>query len=364
MSPKASKPTMNDWKTGQSGPLHTATLFMDLVSSSDFASVMSLRDYARYVESFHRLCQEQCEYFFKTVCGQYYTHDGTNYEFHVVGDEMVVFLHSPKPANDVYQLICLAVTLKCGWLGLPINRARLKAGLSSTDLAAGIHCGEVWATRTREGFHKCGYAINVAKRTESTSREGDRFRIMVSDAAFKQINRKIRNVLFSPRRVISMKGIVVPIGVYEVAECFMDISKRLKPEFTAGFARVARLALKTNTFDLWVHSCLQVMEEARNRKVTGECLELCERVLNIDPDNPVALYYAAQGMRERGDSETARLYYKDLARHWPKCAEGWLDMGRLLKTMGRMAEARECILQARRRAVDPSEEELPPVEGT
>ena len=103
------------WKEGESGPLQTSVLFMDLVSSSDFASVMSLKDYADYVSAFHDLCVRQTRFFFKTFSKT----EHVDYNVELIGDEMVVFLHTDSPPNDVYLLICLAVTLKCGWLGCP-----------------------------------------------------------------------------------------------------------------------------------------------------------------------------------------------------------------------------------------------------
>ena len=38
--------------------LETAVLFVDLVASSEFASVLGLREYAEYVDSFEQVCRE------------------------------------------------------------------------------------------------------------------------------------------------------------------------------------------------------------------------------------------------------------------------------------------------------------------
>ena len=350
MNPTSKPPAQ--WREGESGPLHVSVLFMDLVSSSDFASVMSLQGYAEYVSAFHDVCLRQTRFFFKALSKT----EGVDYSVQVVGDEMVVFLHTESPASDVYLLICLAVSLKCGWLGSPLNTDRLLSGLSSTGLAAGINSGLIWSRKTEAGFSKCGFAINVGKRVESASREGDRYQVLVSDPAFKQINRRIRNLLFGPRRILPMKGIVVPVGVHEVAECFMNVGKRLEPDLLQDFARVARQALQGNTFDLWVHTCWQVYQasEAGDR-VTDEALTLCEHVLSIDPVNAGALFHAGQAMVERKDPETALLYYEDLTRNWPKLADGWLELARVHRALGQAEKARACVLQARRRGV--SEEE-------
>ncbi|MFZ2640765.1 MAG: hypothetical protein WA117_07230 [Verrucomicrobiia bacterium] len=340
------------WKEGESGPLQTSVLFMDLVSSSDFASVMSLKDYADYVSAFHDLCVRQTRFFFKTFSKT----EHVDYNVELIGDEMVVFLHTDSPPNDVYLLICLAVTLKCGWLGCPLNTDRLFSGHSSTGLAAGINSGLVWARKTARGLAKCGFTINAGKRIESASREGDRYQIFVSDPAFKQINRRIRNLLFGPRRITPMKGVVVPLGVHEVAECFMNVGKRLEPELLQNFVGLGRQALQRNTFDLWVHTCWQVYQASvAGDRISDEALSLCEHVLNIDPTNPAALYHAGQGMTERNDVETARLYYEDLTRHWPTFADGWLELARACRSLGLKEEARRSVLQARRRGIPEQE---------
>lgn len=346
------------------GPQDVAILFVDLVGSSEFASVLGLREYAQYVDSFEHLCRRQCRYHFETYLKGNYQ-EGRDYEFRTLGDELVVYLHTGYPHNDVYQLICLAIVLKCGWLGMPLNAARIAGGNSSAELAAGIHCGKVWATRQNgrsdecvQSFHRRGFAINVAKRVESASREGTRFRIFVSDPAFKRVSRRMRNLVFGPRQTVPMKGVVVPVGVFEVVESFVNPGPRLAPEFAEEFARVGRAALQANSLDLWIHSCMQISENARDERVTDERLELCQDALRIDPRNAVALYYAAQAFRERNDLANARLYLEDMTRHWPGLADGWLEYGRLLKLAGETDSARTAILQARRFGVSHQEEPL------
>jgi class 3 adenylate cyclase len=349
--------TSDDAVSADEGPQDVAILFVDLVGSSEFASVLGLREYAQYVDSFEELCRQQCRFHFETFLqGKYLP--GRDYEFRTLGDELVVYLHTGNLHNDVYQLICLAIMLKCGWLCSPINARRIARENSSAELAAGVHSGKVWATRTEHGFHRRGFSINVAKRTESASREGSRFRIFVSDPAFKQVSRRMRNLVFGPRQTAAMKGVVVPIGVFEVVESFVNPGPRLAPECSAEFAKVGRAALRANSLDLWVHSCLQLVENERDGRVTDERLELCHDTLRIDPKNAVALYYAAQAYRERDDLANARLYLEDLTAHWPGIADGWLEFGRLLKRLGDAAGGRMAILKARRYGVAANEETL------
>jgi class 3 adenylate cyclase len=341
-------------------PLETAVLFVDLVSSSDFASVLGLKEYARYIDSFEQLCRIQCEHFFRVAKKYDWKSDHVPFEVQFLGDELIVYMHTDKRHRDVYQLLALAITLKCGWLGTALNKERVAAGAPSAELAAGIHVGSVWAQRNPTGYKRRGFTINVGKRVESASREGQNFRIYVSDPAMKRVNRQIRNVLFSPRKIVQMKGVVVPVGVYEVMDSFINPASRLEPSLFEGFANVAQFALDTNAFDLWIHSCLQVADEARNgKKVTDQNLERCRHILNIDPKNACALHHLAQGLRDRKEFETALLVYQDLTSYWPGFADGWLEMGKLLKMSGDLPAARRAILQARRCGVPAEEESLP-----
>lgn len=352
------------WGLGDSGPLHVSVLFVDLVSSTDVASVMGLEEYAAFSRSFQTTCLRQCQHFFESHHRKRYEHDGRHYEFGVTGDELLVFLHTDRPHDDVYQLVCLAVALKCSWLGVPLNAERIESGRPTHELAAGIHSGPVWATRTTDGFERTGFAINLAKRIESISREGDRFRVFVSDPAFKLMNRRMRNLIFGPRRVAPLKGVSALIGVTEVVESFVDATRRMPPEFAKPFMEMARRALSTNTFDLWIHSCVQIAEGADDAPVSDDALRLCRQVLNIDPKNAVALFYAAEAEQDRGELETAQLHLEDLTRHWPMLGDGWLALGRLLARRGDLDGARRAILQARRNGVPEKEAPLPAAPST
>ena len=64
------------------------------------------------------------EYFFESFLGGKYER-GRDYDFSVVGDELVVFMHTAKSANDVYLLVTLGITLKAAWLASPFNRERV-----------------------------------------------------------------------------------------------------------------------------------------------------------------------------------------------------------------------------------------------
>ena len=122
---------------GWEGGLDIGVMFVDLVDSSIFSSVLSLKDYSEYVLSFQETMRLQCEHFFeKFLAGR--LERNVHYNFEIVGDELVVFMHSDKPANDVYLLATLAITLKAAWLASPMNRERIQRRAAAAGVRPGL----------------------------------------------------------------------------------------------------------------------------------------------------------------------------------------------------------------------------------
>lgn len=332
---------------GWEGPLDAAIMFVDLVDSSAFASVLGLKEYSDYVRSFHEIVQRQCDYFFKRYLGKKYE-EGRDYHYSIVGDELVFFMHTGKSPNDVYLLAILGITLKAAWISSPLNRRRISQRSSPAEIAIGINFGQVWARRLGDGFDKQGYAINLAKRIESYSRNGQHFRIFLSDAAYKLIHTRMRNLLFSGREYASGKGIVGRFGVYEIVDAFVDSVGRLDPDIAAQFEELMEAAIDRSSRDLWIHSAYQISNEKTHRAVTRKAADRCRSVLNYQPENPVALYYLAQFHREAGNHEMAEISLVQLLRAWPNFADGYLEFGECLVKLGKTAEARNAFLHAER----------------
>jgi len=322
-------------------------MFVDLVDSSAFASVLGLKEYADYVDSFHKVVRVQCEFFFENYLGGKYER-GRDYEYFVLGDELGFFMHTAKPANDVYLLATLGITLKAAWIASPFNRERVKRRSGSAEIAIGINFGPVWAKRLENGFERQGYAINLAKRIESHSRVGQHFRIFLSDAAYKLIHLRMRNLLFSDREFASGKGILGQFGLYEIVDAFVDSVGRLDPGIAELFQEMMGAAIDSNSRGLWIHSAYQISSENKHGAVTEEAADRCRSVLNYQPDNSVALYYLAQFHQEQGDLELAEISYRQLLRAWPYFGDAHLEFGKCLVDLGKTQEARTAYLHAER----------------
>lgn len=337
------------------GPLDTAIMFVDLVDSSVFASVFGLKEYSDYVESFHKVVRVQCEYFFEDYLRGKYER-GRDYDYFVIGDELVFFMHTAKPSNDVYLLATLGITLKAAWIASPFNRERIERRSAAAEIAVGINFGTVWAKQLGTGYETQGYAINLAKRIESHSRDGQHFRIFLSDTAYNLLHARMRNLLFSHREFTSGKGILGQFGVYEIVDAFVDSVGRLAPEISELFEELMGAAIDSTSRNLWIHSAYQVASEKRHGGVTEDAADRCRRVLNYQPENAVALYFLAQFYREQGNLELAEISYLQLLQAWPDFGHGHLEFGKCLTEMGKEQEARTAYLRAERLGIEEAAE--------
>lgn len=327
------------------GPMDVGVLFVDLVDSSVFASVLGLKEYADYLASFHRICLEQCAHFFEVFLDGKYRR-GAHYRARMLGDELLVYLHTGKAQNDVYLLTCLAAVLKAAWLVSPENIERLKRKTPVGEISAGIHHGPVWAEPEGDGYDFAGYAINLAKRVESHSRTGRHYRIFLSDQAFKQIHFRQRNMIFSKIERFEPKGMFGHFDCHELAHSFLNPAPRMTLVASEIAHRLAVDLIQPSFQDLWIHDMYQVWNESLHQGVTDEAVELCRRVLHHSPRDPVSLYHLAQGYRERGDFDTAALLLSELCDAWPQFADGHLERGKALLKLGDVPAAQHAFRKA------------------
>jgi class 3 adenylate cyclase len=326
--------------------METGILFMDLVDSSVFASVLGLREYADHLAAFHQICLRQCRHFFDGFLEAKYV-DGRDFSARIIGDELLVYVHTGRSHNDVYLLACLAATLKAAWLAAPMNQVRIARKQSASQISGGIHHGPVWANPVGNGFDFCGYAINMAKRIEGHSRMGDRYRILLSDHAFKQVHFRQRNLIFGKCLSFDSKGLLGKTSAYEIHSAFMNLGPRLDPELAGEVKSLLARIVDLTTQDPWMHDFHQVWSEADGGNITDPAMELCRAVLLHDPTDPIALYHLAQALRERGDPFAARNILRELTAAWPRFGDGHWELARLLLSMGEDAESSEALRVAR-----------------
>lgn len=320
----------------QGSEMETGILFMDLVDSSVFASVLGLREYADHLKSFHSICLNQCKHFFEIYLEGKYV-EGPDYSARIIGDELLVFAHTGRPYNDVYLLACLSATLKAAWLAAPVNQQLTARKQPCSQISGGIHFGPVWAERRDNAFEFSGYAINIAKRIEGHSRQGNRYRILLSDRAFKHVHFRQRNLLFGPCLAFESKGLLGRTSAYEIHSTFMNLGPRLDPQIVPVVRELLARSVQLTTQDLWMHDFHQVWSEAECGGINDAALELCRAVYVYEPVDPITLYHLAQGLRERDDPATARIILEELIAAWPRFGDGHLEHARLLNDIGEIS---------------------------
>lgn len=237
-------------------------MFVDIIGASEVSNHKRPSHYADFVRGF----QTQ----FCSVCEKYAHawYERETREKHIQwnarGDEGLLLMYAWPARSDVGDPIDVAINialeLKRRWLCSLENADRVNSGLLPIDLAVGIHAGP---TCLKDGKPE-GYAINLAKRVESHSREGTSTHIFLSEAAHGQVLNLAdeQTYLFDESQFVSPKGISQRIRVYEVKHHFLpsdwtdeaETDRRSKTLLDPDTVEldIVRDALKINPTNLWL----------------------------------------------------------------------------------------------------------------
>ena len=212
-------------------PVSALLVFVDLVESSRFSTVLPLDDYARQLLWFQEL--------FERLGRHYFPHPRPEENRTKVaavsarGDEGTVFVVDSERTQGqlVSRAIDFLLELKAtmAWSSaardpIPESRAPLtRAPREMRDVGAGIHLGDVCAiVELRDGRNVInrleGFSINYAKRIESCSREGRFSRIFLSSTAAQAVRDEA--MVLEPHSV-SLKGIEEHGTAYEVRSAWV-----------------------------------------------------------------------------------------------------------------------------------------------
>jgi len=196
-------------------------LFADLMSSTEIAKNLSLQEYDEMIVDFQNSMFEVASAHLRDFG---YQSNGVDSELSITGDELRVFLYSDSLSYDIRNALLIAVKIKIGWLASGFNEKILRDGRLVSRIGVGINCGkvikEVTRWRAEMGQEQAsieGYAINLTKRIESTSRDGTVYQIMVGDSLYRECgDNDLINISFGQSRSLPLKGLGQNIPVYEV----------------------------------------------------------------------------------------------------------------------------------------------------
>ena len=266
-------------------------LFADIIGCSEVSNNNSIERYAYILNQFHKCAKSVYESL------NLHRYSEEIVEIEAKGDEVCLILHSYDKnfqekeedaiIKDTKDAIIFSISLKMLWRASEYNLERLENELIPRDIAIGINQGTVYYYKNQEldKLRKTekaseGYPINLAKRIETASREGEKSKIFVSNNIVYFANEGKIKVKFVPVPTKELKGITTVPGIHELTEIEDDfvglIDKsikeiNLKPGQWEKYERLKEM----NPTDFWTDMLL------RFRTISKRKEEEVERALII-----------------------------------------------------------------------------------
>jgi len=227
--------------------IHASILFADLEHSVLLSSTENPKDYQQLINAAQSVMLELVE-----TLRQQGMPVG---EFCVAGDQLALFFYDEdeirrnwlldgppalqgearstlvaecRKANEALAFCPLsaAIQLKTLWLSQEFNLQRVREHRAPLSLGMGIHFGRVFLCTRPDGRRRIeGYCVNLAKRIESYSRNGQYSRIMLSQEAHNIIRGSIKKHTMLRQRIFFaehqvglelLKGVTRSQPVYEL----------------------------------------------------------------------------------------------------------------------------------------------------
>lgn len=308
------------------GSCHAMLVFADIVDSSKFSAVLTLREYAERVLEFQRC--------FRAIGERYFPqpNDKTVAFVHVDarGDEGTVFVvdDTVSSCELVLRAVEFLVHLK-GYLKLTMPPDGEGAAPSQIGVGAGVHFGRVAYAVDSGSPHSDiarieGFEINYAKRIESSSRSGQCSRIMLSRKAHSLLEGA--PVMFD-RMVVPLKGIEERAEVYEVRSGLFAL--RLAPNEDKReqelSTKIRQLASDTMPIEeSWLKSlAVSVLDELIRKypvpERQAELLQLQEKLAwqSCNEDDPILLYLRAKVCAQKKEYSQQLRYLREILEGYP-----------------------------------------------
>ena len=338
-------------------------LFADLMNSTEMAKNLTLQEYDEMIVDFQSTMYEVV---FHHLSHYGYEGSGVDYDWSIVGDQLQVFLYSDSVRFDVRSALLVATKIKLAWLAAAFNQRILQEGRLVSRIGIGINCGKVikdlreWRVKMGEERPTIeGYAINLAKRIESASREGTVYQIMVGDSFHKRCQEiGTINIAFSKPWSLGFKGISQKMPVYEVVSFVnFEILSSLPPSLQNGVIHKIEYALTQPMPESWLfiillrhyvsliatgeqqnletlaleyaHQALEVLDyrppiyniigwlytygqSIRNMEMA---IHYFDRSLALEPGNEAALLHRARALGLTGKTNLSQCAYEEILFH-------------------------------------------------
>jgi class 3 adenylate cyclase len=273
-------------------------LFADLVNSTEMSKNLTLHEYDDMIIDFqgtiHEIVSHHMEHFG-------YTGNGDDSYWSIAGDEMRLFLYSGSTLYDVRNALIIAMKIKLGWLASAFNDMILKEGRIVSRVGVGINCGKVikdvreWRVSMGEVRPTIeGYAINVGKRIESTSRNGTAYQIMVGDSIYRKCQESdwLKVALGQPRNLV-FKGLGQRIPVYEIVSFInFEIMPTMPEPIREGLLDKMQYAVTQPMAEPWIFITLlreyvSLISSGHHDYLEGHAIELAKQALEVVEYKPI-----------------------------------------------------------------------------
>lgn len=329
-------------------------VFADLMSSTEMAKNLTLQEYDEMIVNLQSTMYEVVSHHLSSYG---YVGKGLDSYWSIAGDELRIFLYSGAVHFDVRNALLLSTKIKLAWLASGFNERVLEEGRLVSRIGAGINCGKVikdareWRARMGERQPNIeGYAINVTKRIESVSREGNVYQIMVGDSLYRRCQESNAiNVAFSKPRSLVFKGLGQKIPVYELVSFVnFEILPSMPAFLQNDLLDKMEYAVNQPNPEPWIFITLlrhhaSLIASGRHEYLESHAIELAQQALEVLEYKTVIYnmlgWFCAYGQRVR-NLELALHYFDQSLSLEPGNEAALLHKARILDMMGQMDRAR------------------------
>lgn len=206
-------------------------VFIDIIDSSLYSSILGIKNYALIVLRFQELFEKLAKRYFSSDNFISYLSHGTE------GDEGHLFIiidHNADLSDYIFKVIKFVFEIKAYMKIVNIDNGNLENDYPFKEIkvASGIHYGDIAFVKKQSGNVIIGYNLNYAKRIETGSREGIYSQVLLSKEAYEYIEGY--PIILEERR-LSLKGISNNDKAYEVRSIFFNNVPEQKEESFDNF---------------------------------------------------------------------------------------------------------------------------------
>jgi len=330
-------------------------LIADLMSSTEMSKNLTLQEYDEMIVHFQSIMYE----IVSAHLEQYdYKADGSDSSWSIAGDEIRVFLYSGATQYDVRNSLLMALKMKLAWLVSDFNERILKEGRLVSRIGVGINCGKVvkdvraWRVKTGDIMPSVeGYAINITKRIESSSREAKSYQVMVGDSLRRKCQENnLLNVVFGPAQSLVFKGLGQNMPVFEVVSFIhSELLPSMPPDFRDGLAEKMHYAVNQPMAEPWIFITLlrhyaSLIASGKHDYLENNAIRVAEQALEVVEYKPI-IYNMLGWFHIYGKGihslEMALQYFEEALKLEPKNRAALLHKARILETTGKQDLARK-----------------------